>query len=75
MTPIKSKMNKLKIGDRVLVVLGGYTGAKGTVSSVWGNVVSVDPNENADTRQFHYGELKKITEADFHNGKRKKLSN
>lgn len=55
----------MKLRDRVQVISGCYKGAKGTVVSVWGTSISVEPNENADVRIFNIKALKVITEKQY----------
>ena len=54
------KKPKLKVGDKVKIIKGGYKNCKGTITTIWGDIVTVEPNERADARQFHLDELVKF---------------
>jgi hypothetical protein len=50
----------MKVGDKVRIIKGDYRNAEGTISSIYGDTIAVQPNENADTRCFHPSHVKVI---------------
>jgi hypothetical protein len=50
----------MKLGDKVIITKGAYKNAIGYIIAIWGDQITVEPNENADPRIFNKDEIRII---------------
>ena len=54
----------MKLGDKVIITKGEYKNAIRYITSILGDQVVVQPNENADRRVFNKSEIRVLSAED-----------